>query len=490
LPFPAALYIKPANEKVPSWVAFLESATAGPITDVTNISTGALLFIAVGEDPQRIFAISFGYGHTMLKPDSFETSFGLKVALNSVNPDRLRSVDARAVEEMTLLTRRQASQLSPLETFGLDVSTDFLRAVTGIPDDRAFASRVTGADALAITRQTEVAGLQQMCQQLLETYSSERYRERFGWIDHLNEVRDGSLIDSLDDLLVEAVQAQDAQHMHLAPPEIIEWDNVGDFEYSHARNETFDDLRVGDLFDSLQGYGNVDLPALKGIQIRASYGEEADVYDRWQLYKCLVYETDFNGQRYVLSGGKWFQIAADFVGQVRNHVTSLPISGIGLPASHAGEREAPYNARAAATSNDYLLLDKKLVVHGGGASRIEFCDILTRQGQFVHVKRRSSSGTMSHLLAQGAVSAEAFLGDEQFRDKARSTIANEDASFEPVIPADRPAASNFEVVYAIIGCNDENPISLPFFTQLHLMQASRRLALLGFGTSVRLVRDD
>lgn len=50
-------------------------------------------------------------------------------------------------------------------------------------------------------------------------------------------------------------------------------------------------------------------------------------------------------------------------------------------------------------------MDRQLISYGGGASRIEFCDVLSDSGQRIHVKQYSGSSVMSHLFNQGLVSA-------------------------------------------------------------------------------------
>lgn len=48
-------------------------------------------------------------------------------------------------------TNTQASKSAELPTFGVDVSRDILRAITGEPRDPAFSKRLTGADSSVVT---------------------------------------------------------------------------------------------------------------------------------------------------------------------------------------------------------------------------------------------------------------------------------------------------------------------------------------------------
>src|SRR6266571_6040072 len=133
----------------------------------------------------------------------------------------------------------------------------------------------------------------------------------------------------------------------------------------------------------------------------------------------------------------------------------------------------------------WLLLDRRLVPPAFGGDRIEVCDLLSKQGHFIHVKKRTRSSTLSHLFAQGTVSAEAFLGDSGFRDGLRQVVNKLKPSFASLVPRERPDPSRYEVAYVIITKKPENvPKSLPFFSQLHLMQAAHRLRVMGYRVSV------
>ena len=87
LPFSGYLYVQAPHEKPPAWLQFVQSGVENRIEGLVNASTAAVLFIKAGG---RRFAITFGYGRNLLKQESLERDFGLKVALNTVNPDNLR----------------------------------------------------------------------------------------------------------------------------------------------------------------------------------------------------------------------------------------------------------------------------------------------------------------------------------------------------------------------------------------------------------------
>jgi Family of unknown function (DUF6119) len=107
--------------------------TGADLGGLLTASSSAVLLI---EAAQRHFAVTFGQGRHLLDPEAYEQDFGLKVVLNTVARDQLKSVDAKTIEETTLHTRRDVSRDSSFAAFGLDVSRDLLRAVTGTPQEK------------------------------------------------------------------------------------------------------------------------------------------------------------------------------------------------------------------------------------------------------------------------------------------------------------------------------------------------------------------
>lgn len=481
LSFQGRLYLRPPTTKVPSWVAFVRAGTSHDLGHLRNASTSAVLLLTIR---QRLFALTFGYGRFLLKPECFEPDFGLRVVLNSVDPDKLRTVDVQTIEELTVHTKRQTSRSSSLPTFGLDVTRDLLRGVVGQPRDPNLASRLAGSDALAIATRIEFGDLGRKCETILRRFKDDTYKDRFGWIDHMGAVRDPERIREFDGLMLQAIRARDTSAAHLAVPEVLDVARLAGFKYS-GQGRGAEPLPDVDLDDYLHIVAD-DLPGitvddLRQAHVRAIDAASDQVADQWSVYRCLVFERRVGDRLLVLSGGQWFEVSTSFVRSVDRYVGTMRRSRLRLTPARTGEDEADYNARAAADLPGAVLLDRKLVRCDGAASDIEVCDILTQRGEFVHIKRRTRSATLSHLFSQGTVSAEAFLREESFRLKAREIVRRLNAGAARLVPKDRPKTQNYEVVYAIIA---DPARELPFFSRLHLMQSTQRLADLGYRFSL------
>jgi uncharacterized protein (TIGR04141 family) len=116
--------------------------------------------------------------------------------------------------------------------------------------------------------------------------------------------------------------------------------------------------------------------------------------------------------------------------------------------------------------------------------RVARASVFRAAKQMVHVKKYAGSGVLSHLFAQGANAAEMLLFDGAFRQKVRAGLP---ASHQDLVDLTPPRASDFEVVYGIIG----RPMGtkslaevLPFFSRVTLRRVAQRLQGVGFKVSV------
>ena len=198
----------------------------------------------------------------------------------------------------------------------------------------------------------------------------------------------------------------------------------------------------------------------------------------WPAFKCLYAEVDVGGKLHVLNNGKWYEVASDFTSQVIRDFEGISESTVHLPHC-AARTEGDYN-RAVAAAGGMCCLDNNPIVHGGGHSKIEFCDLLSIDKKIIHVKRYGNSSVLSHLFAQGVVSGELFITDPEFRTKLNAKLP---LDLRLPDPQSRPTADQYEVVYGIIS-KSQRRIELPFFSKVSLRNARRRL--MGYGYKVTM----
>ena len=481
-----SLFVRGRPPHPPPWLSYLAPHVRGGLTNLYAASSGAVLLV---EATDRVFAITLGQGRHLLNTSAFESDFGLKVVLNTVMPDQLKSVDAKTVEENTLHTRREVSRNSSFSAFGLDVSRDLLRAVTGKPQDDSLGPWLTGSDSLGMPTRFPVPELPTLAARLLAAYESDSYKAHFDFIDFLRPEKSPARKLELEELLVEALQREELGDVHLAAPEPLDWSDMDGFRFSTepSSRPNDNDPRITNYLATREG-DEISVATLKSDKMFAISASTTYAQASWPVFRCIVYQVELEGQLYVLSGGDWFRVNLEFKERVYDEVAILTATMEGLPEADSGTSEDAYNMKAA-TVLGALYLDKKLVIDGG-PDRMEICDILTRAGGFIHVKHRGSSSTLSHLFTQGLNSAERLLQDANFRAKAREIAASENPDFAEVIPDTRPNADDHEITFVVITrSNRDTPLTLPFFSVVSLRAAALRLRALGFRVSVAAVQE-
>ena len=125
----------------------------------TSFASGLLIIRRNYGDTVRFFAISFGYGKSLLLPGVIESRFGLKTALNTLNPEHLRSIVTNSLEAVPTNERIQSSKLSKLEVFDVNIQRDILRSITASTADEYtddFGKMLTGSDSLHLGKEIDV----------------------------------------------------------------------------------------------------------------------------------------------------------------------------------------------------------------------------------------------------------------------------------------------------------------------------------------------
>jgi uncharacterized protein (TIGR04141 family) len=479
----ARLFLKRTRKDEPEWLAFLRPHLDHAPSRRATASLSALLIFQVDS---RWFALAFGYGRALLDPGIAVSNFGLRVAINSVDPDALRSIDAKTLEELTVLTRRQLSRGSSITTFELDLNRDLVKSVRGRSMDTTFADQVSGSDALRLTSNIAFGDIEPRTRKAFELFNSKSYRDRFAWIDHVRPVSDPAEKTRLDQKLERVIAANAAGTIYLAAPSILDEDDFGGFQYLNRGTDVVFDLRWEDYLNLKQG--TPSLAALRRDRIGEISAASSDVIRQWRVYNGLVVELDIGDTRYVLSGGEWFGVDRTYARETRRLVEQYESTSLRLPAARLDEWEGAYNERVCQTLGDSArLMDRQPFRATESQDPIEFCDILLSTKKIIHVKRKSGSSTLSHLFNQGSVSGELLQADEGFRTEVRKSLAS-DPVFSGIIPARDLQPSLYEIAYAIMAPPPRgNRHFLPFFSQVSFRRAAEHLSARGYEVSLTRV---
>ena len=475
---PAHLYYKQANPHPPAWAKFFAGDPVhGKLQGLRVASNGAVMLVPAGN---RHFALAWGIGRHMLVPGTWEEDFGLRVTLNSLSADQIKSVDHITFDAYTLQHRAQSSRAGSCIDLGVDVDQNLVKALTGTPSDKTLAVKMSGVDALTVSALVDRSTLPDLLLRYLDRYSSLKYRDEFSWIDHIRPVLDQARIDQLDAQLVEKVRVNNAPRLWLAVPEIVEQDDIEAFSYRQGPRATrFHELGLGEFLATVRDPAAIDLAGLKSRQV---YGHRTSVPGHpkaWSVYRCLYCEIDVGPDTFLLYDGKWYRITRDFVTAINAQVASCVVAS-SLPAfiTAVHKSEGGYNAAVAASRPDLLHLDCDLILHGGGQSKVEICDLFGLDRRFVHVKRGTESPTLSHLFSQGEVPARCLIQDKQFREKVIDKLSG---AHQNLIDHDGITPSEFTVVFAIVNEKAKPLVDvLPFFSRITFTRVASALKTYGY----------
>lgn len=476
----ADLYLARPAVHPPRWHGYVSKFVPG-LPGLTNRTNSAVMLVPAAG---RLFAVTFGYGRGLLAPDICEDSFGLRVTLNAVPDDGLRTIGRKTLDAFAHHTHTQAISAGRLPQFGVDLEQDLLQAVTGTPGDTALGLRLVGKDSLGVLTKASPADLPALFGRYVREFTSTAYRQKYPEIDQMAEEQDPAVVSKLEDVLLQKIIADDLERIWLAVPELITWETIEGFRYRQAGPATYIDLHFKEFLEHVRDPSTLTATRLKQKYAFAVDGQSHNAAHQWSIFKCIHAEVTLGQDNYVLSGAKWFRLDRNFVRKVDRAIDQLPHTTLRLPASVTGESEQAYNKRAAKAIAGCTLMDRATVTHGGGHSSIEFCDLFTKQRQMIHVKKYAGSGVLSHLFNQGSNAAEMLARDQDFRGRVRSKLPTPHralVTLEPVNPA------NYEVIYGIIGRPRRTKrLSelLPFFSRVTLRRAAHRLQGQGFKVSI------
>jgi uncharacterized protein (TIGR04141 family) len=501
--FDAKLFVKQGEEKPPSWETFLKPGFPELSLPKSRTLSAVLVLSKMQSETRHWFGCTFGTGRFLLNPDRIQPNFGLRATLNAIYaegvPDhdrnRIKSVTTKTVSHNTLHTKRQTDYNALFEFFGVDANADFLRNVSGKPFDESLGSMMTGADSVTVRIDNGIDELDKICLVLHDLFIKNTYQDRFVWIDKIQTIRENQLQQELLDLVASKIRDNDLEGLTLTIPQIIDWEDVDHHEASWNPGHPFDEVKLDDLVSFLETEGT--LQALKGEHLKNKYKLFAmDDMDGQlgggSLLKCIAGEIKHNGATYILSEGVFFEIERDFLEALDKEIKDISESSANLPPSPGDKPEGEYNEDAANHTDTHLLLDKKTVRINTKTSPIEICDVLTADKQMIHVKRKLSSSSLSHLFSQGFVSGDLLVTNADYRKACVTIIDNaaqerkpNDTSYRDqfnFIQTNSVKPSEIEVVYAIAAKWNGRSLdeALPFFSKVNLRRFSQDLRRIGY----------
>jgi uncharacterized protein (TIGR04141 family) len=476
------------KQNISSWKELIQEGVNSTLPDLENASNRAIVFFTI---EGRIFAVVFGYGLHLIKEEAIDRDFGLRTVLNIIDPEELLSVDKANLDELTVLTRTQTSRKSNPESFNIDMIRDLLRGITGEPTNQfntSFGRVITGSEGINFIPKLNFKDIPPSLKELKKAYESNKYKTRFGWIDNLRNEKDPLIINQLEDKLIKDIQIQNTSKIHLAPPYLIDWESFEGFSYS-PKGEIHTEFEIENFYEQQEEkLTELTWEKLLRLSLYFKFGgdEEITIFPFW---RCLNYQTELGNNIYVFALSKWYKVNKTYAEGLIEYVKEIEESSLQFIDCSKGMDEGKYNIALANSQTYYRLLDKNLIHTDLTRSQIEVCDVLSESLEFIHVKFRNSSATLSHLFAQGKIAAYALRKDKNFRKNLRKkfTEINLEKDLIP-IEGREVQSNNYTITFALIEENRRSFVeSLPFFSLLNFRLTAEELILLGYNVKVKKI---
>ena len=479
------IFVHKSDPKLPSWQDELNQLSAQKKMFSKNVPNKAVVVVKLRN---RFFSITYGYGRSMLNDSKIVRNFGLKVAANLIDKDKIRSMNITSIEDVIVSSQRQSSIYASQDIFDLDTRRNLLQSVSGAPALESVASFLVGTDSLVASRKMNITDIKDSIGFYYDSYKKDDYKNNgFSWLDNILEVREKRLSSDLDNQL--NVEITKGNYPTIAPNTLLDWENIEGFFLTGTgkREKKFSIEIDSNAYFSKIGKKNKSkssfISSLKRNKLVTKYKDTDEERIVGSLYSSLIFEIDYNKEKYILCYGSWYKINKKFFNTIKTEIdniedTMIPIV---LLASN-GQSEGDFNKAFSAIHPDYYILDKEMY-HGDsyGRSSVEVADIVTKDKKLIHVKKGGSSSKLSHLFSQGVVSATILAQDIKMKE-----FINEKCGCEILSLSE--TNNEFEIVFAILDKRVtggvKNSDILPFFSMVNLFNAIQQLKSMGFKYSI------
>ena len=448
---------------------------------ICNQSSKALY---VAKHEGRWFCFTFGHSRHLIDELSYERNFGLIVSLNLGDPAAIKSIDKTNIGYISLHSREQATKEIEISGFEFDNDIDLLKSVTAksnvsnAEDQETFSGR----DSVTVCTAVNLYTFSSIAARLYAAFKSKKYKKEYPWIDKISEERDTQVIDALDSVLLDKILQKDFQEIWLAIPEVIDWEQIRGFAFKRkTENQTKSgpalslDLDINNWFITTRIDNSLSVKKLKSKKVFV-YWQEGQDPSTWSIYRCLNAEIDLKSKKYILNDGDWYNIDSGYVKEIADFYDTVSTSKIKLPP-YGTNTEPKYLKSVANKQSEYALMDRQLVMIGGGRNRVEFCDLYCKdRKEIIHVKKYGGSSLLSHLFSQAIVSGSCFLHEPDFRARLNDILPD---TCKLKDHKEQLVANQYEVCIAIMS-KEKGPLELPFFSKVSFKHAVKSLRNLGY----------
>ncbi|MFK0196180.1 DUF6119 family protein [Streptomyces lavendulae] len=482
------------HHRPPDWTSAVHTLT-GRKPPVENRTSACALLLPVADD---VFALTFGMGHLLLDQSRISPGFGFDFVLRAAQPDAIRQVthslmDARGRTDRSSAAQGQHIRAFPIEEYGEVVSRlvgTLSSTELTIGKHSGRTAQVAGTDALKIHLGAQPEDLVHDLTQVRAILARRSPAPEFEAIARVRPLKSGDPRRSDLEARLNALLGASADTGSLAlavPAACLDQEDAAlscVVKVGPVRRLMPSPV-IDDILELLDGIPpGRRLEALSAGYIQMHRDEEGTdpVSAQVKAHKWITAEIPLDASRYFHHEGRWFEIGDQYLEGIRSEAETLLTAPAGcpLPAWTADlATEEDYNLEAA--KHGYLCLDRRLIRTAQHPHGFEAADLLAEDGTLIHVKRAASSAPLSHLFAQGRVSADALRFDAEARTEFVRRVREQHPG--------HPVGDEFtprKVVYALSLKSGKALTTKNLFTfaQVSLLQAARALRAQGIDVAV------
>lgn len=422
LNFETKVYIQRNKTREQKWLKFLENDVE--IVDkekLKNTVNSFIILIKIYKDNDAyFFGITGGMGFTGINKDKLENDFGLKVTLNCVNPLELKALDVRNIDTKTRQKRIHINKGSRIGEFDFDFQQDIINLVSGKSKIEEIGKNLRGTSSLSLDSDTTFVQLGEKCSSLLDLYFSKDYKDEFDFVDNMTLIKNKEIKNTLFQTIWKKIEKRE-EDIVLTYPDMIEYERCNSFRIVYnSKIKEIEELDILKLYDFLDNFHINNYEKIKVIGLD-EFGNP--ITTSVSIKEFIVCEINYDGKLYIFTLNNWYYIEDNYYNMIQESVNQIKlIEGSFLEPIKEGESEGVYNERQ---RNDFfILMDKKNFQVPNSRSKIEICDLFSRENHFVCVKKDTSSATLSHLFSQGSVSMDLLKNIPEYRGELIKHIKN------------------------------------------------------------------
>lgn len=476
-------YLMDIEPTQPWWKNFL-----GIEKQIEQVLKGGILFIS---EENRNFAITFGHVNHKLNDNAYETDFGLKITLNSIDP-KVKSFDFVNLSG-GIRARIQSPIPEDINFFDFYENENMIKSLVGNVKEsyNSYFSNVTGCASVRITTCYTYEKLKELCKKLFIIYQNNEYKKVFPSMDNIEVVNDSNILEILQNDLINAIN-QKKENIYLMPPTIINYKNVSQFSYTGlGRSLIYSEINIKDFYNLLEKHNNKlknennvnSIQLLQKIKLKFIDANDNPIKEEYSIFKCLVYDTKYNGKNYYFHEGKWYKIEVKFINTIQSYIDKYLIANTLPSYNHSTENE--YNR---SVENKYRKSLDTMNISIQGNTQVEPCDIYEVKDNYAilyHIKISTKSSLLSHLFNQGYNATLLIKQEERSLEKLKLLLKNDNYFISPL------TQNKIKVVYGIISRNIENKklSDLPLFSQITLYRVLKNFNTIGVDAKCMYIED-